>query len=149
MERTSHTSPIEKEKAAVRAAKIWELYKRGATYKHAGAAVNVTESAARRAFLRVLRRVPIADVREWRQLQIERYSAALTEINLYQIAHPEQLIECVKTKVRILNGLNDILGNKRLVLKVDAASRWVALRDRCVTVREHRGVVVSASAVNH
>jgi hypothetical protein len=114
-----HTTIEQRVNAAERARKVFELIKLGASYAAAGKEVGMTASAARRAFLRVLHRVPVADAREWRQVQIERYNAALMEINVYQMTHPERVIECVNAKVRILNGVNEILGIKRLVLKVE------------------------------
>jgi len=121
MKPTSHSSLAERENAAERAKKIFELYKMGATYAQAGAANNMTESAARRALLRVLRGVPTTDVREQRNIMLERFQAMRYEawnILNRKDQTDERKLHALDRLIKIEKGVADILGLKKLVVKV-------------------------------
>jgi hypothetical protein len=131
--------------AAERAATIFELYKKGATYKQAGAEVGMTTSAARRAVLRVLRGVPTHDAREQRTLMLERYQAMRLE--LWNIVHAPNVSS--ETKVAALNSLGkvesgtaEILGLKKLVVKVTDDG------DKQISIGAARDILARAESAN-
>jgi hypothetical protein len=60
----------------------------------------------------------VSDAREYRALHLERYGDALMKVHLYMDAHPDKVLECVDKIVRMLSGMNEILGLKKLVVMV-------------------------------
>jgi hypothetical protein len=119
-----------RESAAQRAEQIFELYKRGATYAQAGAAVGMTKVAARRAVLRIMRGVPASDVREQRNLMAERYQMGrhkLWEIIDSQTSTTEQKLAAIGHWLRLENQHAEIYGLKKLVVKVHDESNALSV----------------------
>jgi hypothetical protein len=134
-----HSSTEARQQAAVRAVKCFELVKRGASYAAAGRAVGMTTVAARRAYLRILQGVPLQDAREWRALQLERYGDALLKVNGYMDTHPDKVPECIRVIGHLLNGMNEILGLKKKVVKVQEQTSALPLHWARLGQKDLRG----------